>query len=98
MFSASITRSPEDISLRLIQPKGIMSWLILTGAIPLKGLVLKQHDSNSCYLSIDFQVLSSSIVWFFGFCYAMDGVIRNETLIETDIAAILVNCFRSRTN
>jgi len=28
----------------------------------------------------------------------MDGVIRNETLIETDIAAIFVNCFWSRAN
>jgi len=31
--------------------------------------------------------------WFFGLSYAMDGVIRNETFIETDIAAIFVNCF-----
>jgi len=30
--------------------------------------------------------------WFFGLSYAMDGVIRNETFIETDIAAIFVNC------
>jgi hypothetical protein len=36
--------------------------------------------------------------WFFGLCYAMDGVIRDETLIEKDIDAIFVNCFRSRTN
>ena len=35
---------------------------------------------------------------FFGLCYAMDGVIRDETLIEKDIDAIFVNCFRSRTN
>jgi len=26
------------------------------------------------------------------------GVIRNETLIETDITAIFVNCLRSRAN
>jgi len=30
--------------------------------------------------------------------YAMDGVIRNETFIETDIAAIFVNCWRSGAN
>ncbi len=35
---------------------------------------------------------------FFGFCYAIDGVIRNETLIERDIAAIFVNCLRSGAN
>ncbi len=35
---------------------------------------------------------------FFGLSYAMDGVIRNETLIETGVAAIFVNCFRSRAN
>ena len=28
----------------------------------------------------------------------MDGVIRNETFIETDIAAIFVNCLRSGAN
>jgi len=28
----------------------------------------------------------------------MDGVIRDETIIEKDIAAIFVNCFPSRTN
>jgi hypothetical protein len=36
--------------------------------------------------------------WFFGLSYAMDGVIRNETFIETDIAAIFVNCLRSEAN
>ncbi|TRV08480.1 MAG: hypothetical protein EWV41_10380 [Microcystis wesenbergii Mw_MB_S_20031200_S109] len=36
--------------------------------------------------------------WFFGLSYAMDGVIRNETLIETDITAIFVNCLRSEAN
>jgi hypothetical protein len=35
---------------------------------------------------------------FFGLSYAMDGVIRNETLIETDITAIFVNCWRSGAN
>jgi len=37
-------------------------------------------------------------LWFFGLSYAMDGVIRNETFIETDIAAIFVNCLRSGSN
>jgi len=32
----------------------------------------------------------SKIIWFFGNCYAMDGVIRDETLIEKDIDAIFV--------
>jgi len=45
-----------------------------------------------------YKTLYSSENWFFGLSYAMDGVIRNETLIETDIAAIFVNCFRSRAN
>jgi hypothetical protein len=35
---------------------------------------------------------------FFGLSYAMDEVIRNETFIETDIAAIFVNCLRSGAN
>ncbi|MFN7566036.1 MAG: hypothetical protein ACK5QJ_03135, partial [Microcystis sp.] len=35
---------------------------------------------------------------FFGLSYAMDGVIRDETLIETDITAIFVNCLRSGAN
>ena len=35
---------------------------------------------------------------FFGLSYAMDGVIRNETLIEKDIAAIFVNSWRSGAN
>ncbi len=35
---------------------------------------------------------------FFGLCYARDGIIRDETLIEKDIAAIFVNCFQSRAN
>ncbi|BAG04784.1 unknown protein [Microcystis aeruginosa NIES-843] len=35
---------------------------------------------------------------FFGLCYAMSFSIRDETLIEKDIDAIFVNCFRSRTN
>ena len=35
---------------------------------------------------------------FFGLSYAMDEVIRNETFIETDIAAIFVNCWRSGAN
>ncbi len=43
--------------------------------------------------------LSPHWLRFFGLSYAMDGVIRNETLIETDMAAIFVNCFRlERTN
>lgn len=35
---------------------------------------------------------------FFGLSYAMDGIVRNETLIETGVAAIFANCFRSRAN
>jgi hypothetical protein len=36
---------------------------------------------------------------FFGLCYAMDGVIRDETLIEKDIDAILSIVFDlERTN
>ena len=35
---------------------------------------------------------------FFGLFYAMDGIVRNETLIETGVAAIFANCFRSRAN
>jgi hypothetical protein len=38
------------------------------------------------------------IFGFFGLCYAMSFSIRDETLIEKDIDAIFVNCFRSRTN
>ena len=34
----------------------------------------------------------------FGLSYATDRVIRDETLIETDITAIFVNCFRSKAN
>ncbi|TRU72086.1 MAG: hypothetical protein EWV55_15535 [Microcystis viridis Mv_BB_P_19951000_S69] len=42
--------------------------------------------------------IAISKFWFFGLCYAMNEVIRDETIIEKDIAAIFVNCFRSRTN
>ena len=34
----------------------------------------------------------------FGLSYATDRVIRDETLIETDITAIFVNCLRSGAN
>ncbi len=37
-------------------------------------------------------------IGFFGLSYAIDEVIRNETFIETDIAAIFVNCLRSGAN
>ncbi|BAG04932.1 unknown protein [Microcystis aeruginosa NIES-843] len=40
----------------------------------------------------------NSRFWFFGLCYARDGIIRDETLIEKEIASRFVNCFRSRTN
>jgi hypothetical protein len=35
---------------------------------------------------------------FFGLSYATDRMIRDETLIEKDIASIFGNCFRSRTS
>ena len=37
-------------------------------------------------------------LWLFGLSYATDRVIRDETLIETDITAIFVNCLRSGAN
>ncbi len=37
------------------------------------------------------QALDIAEKGFFGLSYAMDGVIKNETFIETDIAAIFVN-------
>ena len=52
------------------------------------------------YLAAEFKPKNQTFqVWFFGLSYAMDGIVRNETLIETDVAAIFANCFRlERTN
>jgi len=41
----------------------------------------------------EFQLYKKNKKWFFGFCYATDGFIQNETLIEKNIDAIFVNCF-----
>ncbi|UGS11452.1 MULTISPECIES: jacalin-like lectin [Microcystis] len=38
------------------------------------------------------------IIGLFGLSYARDGMIGDETLIEKDIAAIFVICFRSRAS
>ncbi|BAG01649.1 unknown protein [Microcystis aeruginosa NIES-843] len=48
-------------------------------------------------ISYQLSVISYQL-WFFGLCYAMSFSIRVSSLIEKDIDAIFVNCFRSRTN
>ncbi len=49
-------------------------------------------------ISLITRLENTQAIRFFGLSYAMDGVIRNETLIETDITAIFVNCLRSEAN
>jgi len=62
---------------------------------------IQLNDNFSRFIVSSFLRLSHPYLVFFGLfglSYARDGMIGDETLIEKDIAAIFVNCFRSRAS
>ncbi len=68
---------------------------ITVGKISL--FVIEQLEKEFPQLSFQYKT-SIKKEGLFGLSYATDRVIRDETLIETDITAIFVNCFRSKAN
>jgi alkylhydroperoxidase family enzyme len=66
--------------------------LLLWGRRPSRGLARVEFYDDFSRQQVVRELGSSVCVmqWM--------GVIRNETLIETDITAIFVNCLRSRAN
>jgi membrane protease YdiL (CAAX protease family) len=82
------------LTLEIVIALVLFSWLPLVFQI-IAGLIV----------SVVCEIIFAKIItrnlknkWFFGLSYAMDGIVRNETLIEMGVAAIFVNCFRSRAN